>query len=155
MALTTMKTNIHLHQTHHTLADFEGIFTSLAQLCQAEGLHLFPETFLTGYPLKDLVIQKSFIEAYNNHLQEIELWLRNLPSQNWRALCGGLEYDLHQDGSLQSVRNVIYELTPNKGLKKVYTKRLLPNYDIFDEQKYFTKGHENFFYQFEGKTFGL
>src|SRR5690606_25609346 len=47
------------------------------------------------------------------------------------------------------------ELTPNKGLKKVYTKRLLPNYDIFDEQKYFTKGHENFFYQFEGKTFGL
>lgn len=150
-----MKTNIHLHQTHHTLADFEGIFTSLAQLCQAEGLHLFPESFLAGYPLQDLVIQRSFIEAYNNHLEDIENWLKNLPPLKWRALCGGLEYELHQDGSLQNVRNVIYELIPGIGLKKVYTKRLLPNYDIFDEQKYFTSGSDNSFYKFENKTFGL
>lgn len=149
-----MKTNIHLHQTHHTLADFEGIFTSLAQLCQAEGLHLFPESFLAGYPLQDLVIQRSFIEAYNNHLKDIDLWLKNLPALNWRALCGGLEYEL-QDEDLQHVRNVIYELIPGTGLKKVYTKRLLPNYDIFDEQKYFTRGSDNCFYQFEDKTFGL
>ncbi|HLW57068.1 MAG TPA: hypothetical protein VKY27_06760, partial [Bacteriovoracaceae bacterium] len=110
-----MKTNIHLHQTHHTLADFEGIFTSLAQLCQAEGLHLFPESFLAGYPLQDLVIQRSFIEAYNNHLKDIDLWLKNLPALNWRALCGGLEYEL-QDEDLQHVRNVIYELIPGTGL---------------------------------------
>lgn len=150
-----MKTNIHLHQTHHTLADFEGIFTSLAQLCQAEGLHLFPELFLTGYPLKDLVIQSSFIEAYQEHLDDIHQWLKSLSALNWRALCGGLEYELDQDGNLHRVRNVIYELTPSVGLKKIYTKRLLPNYDIFDEQKYFTAGSSNAFYQFEDKTFGL
>src|SRR5690606_15145381 len=107
MALTTMKTNIHLHQTHHTLADFEGIFTSLAQLCQAPGLHLFPETYLAGYPLKDLVIQKSFIESYSKHLEEINLWLKNLPSAEWRALIGGLDYELYDDGELHHVRNVI------------------------------------------------
>lgn len=150
-----MKTNIHLHQTHHTLADFEGIFTSLAQLCQAEGLHLFPETYLAGYPLKDLVIQKSFIESYEKHLQEINQWLKNLPPLPWRSLCGGLEYELSDQKDLQHVRNVIFELIPGSGLRKIYTKRLLPNYDIFDEQKYFTKGQDNFFYRFNDKVFGL
>jgi len=149
MALTTMKTNIHLHQTHHSLADFEGIFTSLAQLCQAPGLHLFSETFLAGYPLKDLVLQSSFIEAYTKHLEEINLWLKGLPKHNWRALSGGLEYQEHQ------IKNVIYELIPGEGLKKIYTKRLLPNYDIFDEQKYFTNSEENFFYEYNNQIFGL
>ena len=151
-----MKTNIYLHQTHHSLADFEGIFASLAQiLSQKSGLHLFPESFLCGYPLADLVIQKSFIEAYQKHIHEIDLWLKSQALSEARALCGGLAYELDDSGNMLRLRNVIYELIPGQGLKAIYTKRLLPNYDIFDEQKYFTPGEGNTFYQYQGRTFGL
>src|SRR5690606_8039214 len=111
-------------------------------------------TYLAGYPLKDLVIQKSFIESYSKHLEEINLWLKNLPSAEWRALVGGLDYELYDDGELHHVRNVIFELIPGTGLKMIYSKRLLPNYDIFDEQKYFTKGEGNAFYTYGDKVFG-
>lgn len=151
-----MKTNIYLHQTHHTLADFEGIFATLALVfSQNTGLHLFPESFLCGYPLADLVIQRPFIDAYQKHLSEVDQWLKVLPKSESRALCGGLSYQLDETGELQHLRNVIYELTPGVGLKPIYTKRLLPNYDIFDEKKYFTPGEGNTFYQYQGQTFGL
>src|SRR5690606_41011240 len=59
----SMKTSIHLHQTHHTVADFDAIFKSTTEYLTQEGLHLFPELYLTGYPLQDLVLQRPFIDA--------------------------------------------------------------------------------------------
>ena len=150
-----MKNNIHLHQTHHTLADFEAIFQTLAEALTAPGLHLFPELYLTGYPLQDLVLQRSFIDAYHAHLHEINVWLKNQPKSEIRALIGGLDYDLEENRLPNEIRNVIFEAVPGLGLRPLYTKRLLPNYDIFDEGKYFSAGHENAFYEFQGKTFGL
>src|SRR5690606_10219878 len=70
-------------------------------------------------------------------------------------LLGGLHYQLLDDGSFHKVWNVIYEAIPSVGLQKIYSKRLLPNYDIFDEEKYFTPGEGNTFYQFADKTFAL
>lgn len=52
---------LNLHQTHHEIGDFEAIFKYLTASFQSgkqSGLHLFPELFLTGYPLQDLVLQK-------------------------------------------------------------------------------------------------
>lgn len=150
-----MKTVIHLHQTHHTLADFEGIFKSLGEISGIEGLHLFPELYLTGYPLQDLVLQRPFIESYLTHLEELEIWAKRQTKSNWRALVGGLNYELEESGLPQKIQNIIFEVIPGEGLKRLYTKRLLPNYDIFDEEKYFSAGHENAFYEFNGETFGL
>lgn len=151
-----MKTTIILHQTHHTLADFQGIFESLTQLLKGEGLHLFPESYLTGYPLQDLVLQRSFIESYQEHQEDLHQWAKSQSKDlKWRALVGGLDYHDEETGFPSKIENVIYEIIPGEGLKKLYVKRLLPNYDIFDEQKYFSAGHENAFYQFGGKIFGL
>ena len=44
---------------------------------------------------------------------------------------------------------------PGKGISCVYHKRLLPNYDIFDEQKYFTPGERNCFIDIDDKKFAL
>lgn len=150
-----MKTVIHLHQTHHTLADFEGIFQSLGEISGIEGLHLFPELYLTGYPLQDLVLQRPFIESYLTHLEELEIWAKKQTKSSWRALVGGLHYELEESGLPQKIQNIIFEVIPGEGLKRLYTKRLLPNYDIFDEEKYFSPGHENAFYEFNGEIFGL
>jgi NAD+ synthase (glutamine-hydrolysing) len=149
-----MKTTVVLHQTHHTLADFDAIFASTVHALNGEALHLFPELYLTGYPLQDLVLQRSFIDSYQSYLSELSLWIEKQKGL-WRGLLGGLEYELEGEQVPKKIRNVIYEAIPGVGLKKLYTKRLLPNYDIFDEQKYFSPGNGNCFYEFNGKIFAL
>jgi NAD+ synthase (glutamine-hydrolysing) len=149
-----MKTNLYLHQTHHTVADFDSIFQTTVKVLQGDGLHLFPELYLTGYPLNDLVLQRPFMDSYQSHLEDLNQWAKK-QSGSWRALVGGLHYELESSGVPTKIKNVIYEIVPGAGLKNLYTKRLLPNYDIFDEQKYFTRGNENCFYEFNGKLFGI
>jgi len=150
-----MKTLIHLHQTHHSLTDFDEIFKTLVEKLTFDGLHIFPELFLTGYPLKDIVLQKSFIESYLNFVEEINTWARSLKSSSWVALVGGLDYEFDSVGVVKKIENVVFELKPQSGLTKIYSKRLLPNYDIFDELKYFSPGHKNTFYQFQNHIFGI
>jgi NAD+ synthase (glutamine-hydrolysing) len=149
-----MKTTIILHQTHHTLADFDAIFQTTVQVLTGDGLHLFPELYLTGYPLQDLVLQRPFVDSYQTFLGELSDWAKKQKG-SWRALIGGLHYEIETSGVPTKIKNVIYEVVPGEGLKNLYTKRLLPNYDIFDEQKYFTHGKENAFYEFNGQTFGI
>ena len=147
---------IYLHQTHHTLADFSNISQYLKTHFKNEGLHIFPELFLTGYPLQDLCLQRSFISAYEALLSSLNEWSKTLP-KTWtsRALLGGLAYEMNEKGFPNKITNVIYEIVPGQALKAIYTKRLLPNYDIFDEQKYFSAGSQNAFYEFDQKTYGL
>lgn len=149
-----MKTNLVLHQTHHTLADFDAIFQSTVEVLKGDGLHVFPELYLTGYPLQDLVLQRPFIESYLEYLNDLDEWAKKATG-NWRALVGGLHYELESNSLPKKITNVIYEVVPGVGLKNLYSKRLLPNYDIFDEQKYFSPGVETAFYEFNGKLFGL
>lgn len=151
-----MKTNFILHQTHQTLADFKAIANYFRENFNGPGLHLFPELYLSGYPLQDLVLSKPFIENYEAHQKSLHDWLASLPSdESRRGLLGGLIYQREETGLPDTIENVIYEAIPGEGLKRLYTKRLLPNYDIFDEQKYFSPGKGNAFYKFNGETFGL
>ncbi len=147
---------IYLHQTHHTLADFSSISQYLKDSLKDNGLHLFPELFLTGYPLQDLCLQRPFIKTYLKHLSELNSWAKSLPKK-WtsRALVGGLDYEMDENGLPLKIKNVIFEIVPGEELKAIYTKRLLPNYDIFDEEKYFTAGEKNSYYEFEKKNYGL
>ncbi len=149
-----MKPTLILHQTHHTLADFDAIFQTIVETLSGDALHLFPELYLTGYPLQDLVLQRPFSDSYQGHLNDIDTWARSQRGE-WRALVGGLAYEFERDRVPKKIRNVIYEVVPGEGLQELYAKRLLPNYDIFDEQKYFSRGTANRFYEFQGETFGL
>jgi len=135
-----------LHQTHHDLADFEGFFEYLSSAFvpqASKGLHLFPELFLTGYPLQDLVLRKSFIDEYLELIKKINLWSKNQTHLTETVLLlGGLNYHLDAMGQVSEIENVIFELVPGKNLKVVHVKELLPNYDIYEEKKYFTAGNE-------------
>ncbi|MBY0416213.1 MAG: hypothetical protein K2Q18_18715, partial [Bdellovibrionales bacterium] len=138
---------LNLHQTHHEIADFEGIFkylTSAFQTDKMEGLHVFPELFLTGYPLQDLPLKKTFIDDYLSFLEDLSLWSeRQLKSKSTLALLfGGLRYEFDSLGYPSQIENVMYILEPGKKLEVLYTKQLLPNYDLYEEKKYFTPGNE-------------
>lgn len=154
-----------LNQTQHIIGDFEQIFQDLKLVLSAPSskgpeLHLFPELYLTGYPLQDLVLQMGFIERYQSALEEFDQWLQKQPKATEQkmerlALVGGLSYEFDEEGLPLYIRNVIYKCETGSPLKAVYTKHLLPNYDIFDEEKYFIPGNTPSHVNFLDKKIGL
>ena len=153
---------INLHQTHHEIADFEGIFkylTATFQRPKSGGLHIFPELFTAGYPLQDLVLKKSFIDDYLAFLDDLSSWsqhqLKAPAGEQMALVMGGLRYEFDNVGWPTQIENVMYILEPGKEMQCLYTKQLLPNYDIYDEKKYFTPGHTPGIFQFMGKNIGL
>jgi NAD+ synthase (glutamine-hydrolysing) len=112
---------IHLHQTHHTLAAFRDITQNLQTRFIHPGIHLFPELYLTGYPLGDLCLQRPFIQTYHTFIQNINHWsLQQSPHDDRVALLGGLAYELSAQGVPLQIRNVIYELRLGSELKVIY-----------------------------------
>ncbi|MBH46621.1 MAG: NAD(+) synthase [Halobacteriovorax sp.] len=147
---------LHLHQTHHTIGDFNGVFKYLEDMKPIKpGLHLFPELFLSGYPLLDLCLQKGFIEQVLELHQKLETWaIKTLKGSDSLLLVGGLDYKFDDQGLPADIYNVIWALD-GSGMKRLYAKKLLPNYDIFDEEKYFTPGEEPGLLEWNGKRIGL
>lgn len=151
-----------LHQTNITIGDLESSFQEI-ESCLQEGLsvgsssiHIFPELFLGGYPLQDLCLQKSFISAYQNLIQRInQLAIKLKPTDNKILVMGGLKYELNDSGTPVRIYNGIYKLTPGSELEWVATKQLLPNYDIFDERKYYHPGESTSFLQWKGLNIAL
>lgn len=151
---------INLHQTHHLLADFQGIEDYLKNSFshpETRGLHIFPELFLTGYPLLDLCLQQSFIDRYQKHIGRLHHWAQKewKSNQSIALLVGGIVYDFDGQGLVKTLKNVVFEIRPGEDFKVVATKKLLPNYDLFDEEKYFAPGSDTQIYEFEGQKLGL
>ncbi len=155
-----------LHQTHHTIGDFNSIYHHLTQKIseiKKEGptVHLFPELFLTGYPLQDLCLYPDFVQNYHMLLENIANWGKKNLEEKEIALLGGLKYTFCENkrkdfarSFAQKIENGIYFLSSN-GLEFVYSKCLLPSYDIFDESKYFQAGNECTIFSFQGKNIAL
>lgn len=149
---------IKLHQTHHTIGDFDGIFSYIKDLSEQTNdstLHLFPELFLTGYPLQDLCLQKTFVDSYLDLLDKINAWSKSLKKGSSSLLMGGLNYTFDESGLPLTIENVIYALIPGQELESIYTKKLLPNYDIYDEEKYFKAGDTTTVFIHQGQNIGL
>lgn len=153
-----------LHQTDQKIADFETIYQYLtseivqrSQELAEPCIHVMPELFLCGYPTQDLCLQKNFISRYQNTLKQISVWAKAQdPAQNdWVILAGGLSYKFDENSLPLQIRNSIFEIRPGQKIKSVYHKMLLPNYDIFDEKKYYTPGEKTHLLEFHNKTFGL
>ena len=148
-----------LHQTHHSIGDFPALLTSLQKIVKQSDentLHLFPEMYLTGYPLADLCLQRTFLKRYLEYLQQLDQWLLSLPPRDSvNILLGGLHYQLSPENIPERIENVIFHLTPGHSMEKIYSKMLLPNYDIFDEKKYFSPGTHIGFKQIGGINMAL
>lgn len=154
--------NIVLNQTHHTIADFDAIFATLKEKVltslknDEKTVHIFPELFLTGYPLQDLCLNKSFVVKYHDLISKINKWSKSLAHNTEQLfLMGGIHYYLDQEGNIRELENVIFKFSPGESLEAVYSKILLPNYDIFDEKKYFSPGKSAMVLDFFDKKIGL
>ncbi|MCK5882906.1 MAG: NAD(+) synthase [Bacteriovoracaceae bacterium] len=148
---------IHLHQTNFTIADFDSARDYLFKIFEEkkEGLHLFPEMFLTGYPLQDICLHKQFIDRYLETVSEINKFLKKRKEKGITCLIGGLDYTMDQEGLPLQIRNVAFKAEAGSELRPIYTKRLLPNYDIFDEEKYYHPGDECAIEKINGKNIAI
>ncbi|MEX1099965.1 MAG: nitrilase-related carbon-nitrogen hydrolase, partial [Bacteriovoracaceae bacterium] len=148
---------LHIHQTHHAIADFTNFFSALEEVLQSgeAGAHIFPELFMSGYPLQDLCLQKPYIERHEKFLNELNQLVVKNERKDMLILAGGVRYELTTQALPLRLSNVVYRLEPGKTIEAVYAKQLLPNYDIFDEMKYFTPGSESSVLEWKGKFFGL
>jgi NAD+ synthase (glutamine-hydrolysing) len=149
-----------LHQTHHQVGDFKEIFQDLSDVLTSASrnqLHLFPELFLSGYPLQDLIMQRPFIENYIQKIDQFNQWsLKQEKKDNVAALIGGPDYHINLESGLpDKIKNCIFLWRPGEKLKNIYSKGLLPNYDIFDEKKYFHSENSPSVLNFGDKNIGL
>jgi NAD+ synthase (glutamine-hydrolysing) len=92
-------------------------------------LVLFPELAVTGYPPEDLLLRPSFLKAAAASLDAIAHEVKEIA-----ALVG----TPHLDRDLFNACAVCAD----GEVKAVYKKRFLPNYGVFDEDRYFQAGRE-------------
>ena len=93
---------------------------------------LFPELAVSGYPPKDLLERRSFVRAAERTSAKIA---RATGPALW--LFGSLLRNRAKSG--RPVFNVAVAAREGRAVA-VYRKRLLPNYDVFDEGRYFEPG---------------
>jgi NAD+ synthase (glutamine-hydrolysing) len=123
-----------LAQIDPTVGDIEGnvrrVIDGLARArTLGADLVAFPELVVTGYPPEDLLFKSAFIEANLAGLRDIVQAARGIT-----AVVGFV--DKNQD--IYNAAAVIHDGT----LAGVYHKQFLPNYGVFDENRYFQAGRE-------------
>jgi NAD+ synthase (glutamine-hydrolysing) len=135
-----------LAQINTTVGDLDGnrerILQAIAEARGAEAdLVLLPELAVTSYPPEDLLLRPGFIRAAEESLQEIARETRGIV-----ALVGFP----HFDRDLYNACAVCAE----GEVKAVYRKRFLPNYGVFDEDRYFASARECLLLELGGTLVG-
>ena len=106
-------------------------------------LVLFPELALTGYPPEDLLLRPSLELRVEEALQRI------LAAVSGVTLVLG--YPRYREGALYNMAGVIRD----GELLHEYAKQCLPNFQVFDEKRYFAAGHEAGLFEHKGIRIGL
>lgn len=154
---------IALAQINSRVGDIKGNTDKIIQYidkARRENVDLvvFPELAICGYPPKDLLLKKDFIKEINKHLKRI---VRN--SYDISVIVGTVQAGSKQIKSSNydvsmSVHFPGYELynaavfLNNGQYVGTQSKTYLPNYDIFDEQRYFISSKESNLFQVTGKN---
>ena len=109
------------------------------------GAHLvvFPELAVTGYPPEDLLFHRGFQRQVERALEKIAEAARGIG-----ILFGYPEFDG------ETIYNAARLVEDGQVLAN-YRKRCLPNYGVFDEQRYFTAGAETCVLNYKGLAIGL
>jgi NAD+ synthase (glutamine-hydrolysing) len=105
-------------------------------------LVLFPELALTGYPPEDLLLREHFLQDTAAALRELASGVEGIV-----AVVGFPEH-AHEVYNAAAVLD-------SGAVRAVYRKVHLPNYGVFDEQRYFASGHTGAVIAVGGQPVGL
>lgn len=110
-------------------------------------LVIFPELALVGYPPLDLVEKSEFRKAVNKKINE----LAKITGQVG-LLFGAITEDNDRIGT--NIHNSAV-LCYNGKVQFIQPKSLIPNYDVFDEMRYFEPAKDVFVYELKGEKLGI
>ncbi len=136
-----------LAQINTIVGDLDGnqkkIIKLIAQAKKSDiDLLAFPELTMTGYPPEDLLLRPSFIDANKRALHEIIPHTKGLT-----AIVGYVERD-------HDVRNAAAVIC-NGEIAGIVHKSYLPNYGVFDENRYYQPASEYKVFSKENFSFGV
>ena len=144
---TVKPLSVALAQVNPTVGDTAGNARKVADgiaRARDEGASLvvFPELTLTGYPPEDLLLKTNFLDAARAALDELAGQTRGIV-----ALVGFPE-------RADDVYNSAAVLADGR-VAGIYRKIHLPNYGVFDEQRYFQAGSEPALFELDGVRIGV
>ncbi len=131
-------------QLNFVVGDLEGnarkiIDTAQDAYAQGARLVLTPELSICGYAAEDLFLRPAFIQACNDAVKAVAQALAGL--KDLTVVVG------HPTGGDSRTRSVAVQQRFNAAsvlcegqVIATYAKRELPNYQVFDERRYFTPG---------------
>src|SRR5438046_3247094 len=138
---------IALAQINTVVGDLEGnaerIRSRLAEAQEEQAdLVVFPELAVTGYPPEDLLLRPSFVQAAQQKAEELAREARGIV-----ALIGvpWLDRDLYNACAVCAAGEI----------KTIYRKRFLPNYGVFDEDRYFAPARDLVLLEHGGTLVGV
>jgi NAD+ synthase (glutamine-hydrolysing) len=152
-----------LAQVNATVGDLDGNSEQVIEWtrrAQAEGADLvaFPEMFLTGYPVEDLALRQSFIQASQSALARIPGLLAAAGCATMTVVVGYLDQAADREDRLgrprHSPQNAAAVIRDGTVIAK-YAKHHLPNYGVFDEFRYFVPGEQSCTFEVNGTRVAL
>lgn len=116
---------------------------------------VFPELTIPGYPPEDLVYKRRFVEENLAAIRRVAA-----ATGDCAAVVGYLDIDEGTDPFADGAPYppVIYNaaaVCANGEIKGTYRKHELPNYDVFDEKRYYTPGTEYPLWSIAGVNVGV
>lgn len=138
-----------LAQINTTVGDLDGNASKIIEYInrgrEADAdIIVFPELAITGYPPEDLLLKPAFIERNLDAIEQVVT-----KSSGIVVICGFVERE--KDGSLYNSAAVIN----NGKIAGTHRKVFLPNYGVFDECRYFTRGTESIVFKLDNVIFGV
>lgn len=130
--------------------------TGAAHAAHAQGARvlLTPELSICGYPAEDLLLRPAFTDACDDALKQVANALAGL--NDFTVVVG------HPTGSHERNRSVSVPRRYNAAsvlrggqVLATYAKRELPNYQVFDERRYFTPGDATCVFDVDGTRIAL
>ena len=148
MAVATQHVRVGLAQLNPVVGDIAGNSRRILEMYATADkancdIVVFPELSITGYPPEDLVLKSGFVAENQQAMRDIVA-----ATQGCVAVFGFV------DGSRGTLANSA--AIASKGiLHGTYNKQLLPNYSVFDEDRYFTPGTSFSLFTIAGVNVGV
>jgi NAD+ synthase (glutamine-hydrolysing) len=143
---------IGIAQINTTVGDLAGnaekVINAYKFLCEnGAELVVFPELVVTGYPPRDLLYKRHFIENNKKYLNKIVEVVGKVP-----ALIGYVQ-ETEKENSHRFYNAMAW--CENGKIEQVSHKCLLPSYEVFDEHRYFEEGEEPLIIEKMGVKIGV
>ena len=147
-----VKITVALAQINCTVGDLAGNSLKIlgaARRAAKQGAQvlLTPELALCGYPPEDLLLRESFVDACAARMQAL--------AGELHAATPGLTVIVGFPEKAGLLRYNAAAVLKQGRIGAVYRKRNLPNYTVFDEQRYFTPGDTPVVIDVEGMQLGI